>query len=201
MERTQLSSHSLRNRLKIRRESVTSSHRIIAARRSAKHLRANRIFRHAKHVACYLDQYGEFPTKRLIQLTCHRRKKLYLPLLQASPANSLLFAEYRPGMLMRKNRFGIPEPLPLRQKILQPKQLDLVIMPLVGFDAQGHRLGMGGGYYDRSFGFRLKKRFVRKPFLLGLAFDVQQTESLQAQPWDVPLDGILTESGFRLFRK
>jgi len=87
---------------------------------------------------------------------------------------------------------------PRRQ--LSPGRLDLVIMPLLGFDPRGGRLGMGGGYYDSHFAFRRHGWRHRKPWLLGLGYDVQRCDRLVLNPWDVPLDAVLTESGLTLIR-
>lgn len=92
---------------------------------------------------------------------------------------------------MMRNRFGIPEPAQSRRQ--PPGMLDLVVVPLVGFDAACNRMGMGGGFYDRSFAYRLTRRHAG-PRLVGLAFDCQQVAELPVAPWDVPLDVIVTES-------
>ena len=79
------------------------------------------------------------------------------------------------------------------------RRLDLVLMPLVGFDSTGSRLGMGGGFYDRSFAFLRRRQKWRKPNLIGAAFDCQKVEQIDGQSWDVPLSGVMTESGVELF--
>jgi 5-formyltetrahydrofolate cyclo-ligase len=108
------------------------------------------------------------------------------------------------------NHFSIPEPVSRGRGMVKLSRLDLVLTPLVGFDAQGNRLGMGGGFYDRSFAFLRRRQSWRKPRLLGLAFDLQevnaqtgdQTEGgLARQAWDVPLDGVVTESGVKIVRR
>ena len=96
---------------------------------------------------------------------------------------------------MYKNRYGIPEPAhPNKARNFPLRSLDLVLMPLVGFDTQGNRLGMGGGYYDRSFAFLHRHSHWRKPHLMGTAYEFQRLSKLDAQPWDVPLDAIVTEA-------
>jgi 5-formyltetrahydrofolate cyclo-ligase len=74
--------------------------------------------------------------------------------------------------------------------------LDVILMPLVAFDGQGNRLGMGAGYYDRTLAFLRHRRHWRKPRIIGLAYEFQRMPALPAEPWDVPLDGIITEAGF-----
>ncbi len=105
------------------------------------------------------------------------------------------FFIHSPEAPLTRNRFGIEEP-PLSAPWINTRALDLVLAPLVAFDDQGNRLGMGGGFYDQHFG-ALPKRL--HPLLVGVAHELQRAEALPAAPWDVPLDGILTESGWRTF--
>jgi 5-formyltetrahydrofolate cyclo-ligase len=124
-------------------------------------------------------------------------KKCYLPLL--SQENHLQFALYQPNDELSTNQFGIPEPLAAAEKI-SAEQLDLVIMPLVAFDFFGHRLGTGGGYYDRTFAFKQNTE-TSKPFLLGFAYAAQQALLLPFEQWDVLLDGVVTEKEFIVCEK
>ena len=122
------------------------------------------------------------------------KKNCYLPIL--SKSQTLVFGAYESHTMLKTNRYHIPEPdissyFPL-------EQLDLVLMPLVGFDLQGHRLGMGGGYYDRTFQFLLDKK-IRKPFMLGLAYELQKVEHIPMDSWDISMDGVLTEEKLYLF--
>ena len=92
---------------------------------------------------------------------------------------------------MAPNRFGIPEPIDA--KPLRARQLDLLLMPLVGFDLEGNRLGMGGGFYDATLAFMRHRRVWRKPRLVGIAYECQRVDTLPHEPWDMPLDAVLTE--------
>jgi len=105
---------------------------------------------------------------------------------------ALRFAPWRPGEPLRQNRFGIPEPDVQAEDALLPEQMALVVTPLVGFDAHGGRLGMGGGWYDRSFAFRHDR--PAPPWLVGAAFAVQQVEALPLAGWDVRVDAICTDA-------
>jgi 5-formyltetrahydrofolate cyclo-ligase len=105
------------------------------------------------------------------------------------------FASYQRDDPLHLNRYNILEPE--NKNILSPENLDLVIVPLLGFDLQGHRLGMGGGYYDRTFAF-LSGKQPTKPILIGLGFADQQINSLPSDSWDVPLAGVLTEEKLNL---
>ncbi len=114
---------------------------------------------------------------------------MYLPCLQARCR--LSFRQVSPRSHLSVNRFGIPEP-PRKATTIDAHALDVVIVPLVAFDPAGRRLGMGGGYYDRSFAF--KRQFPQRgPVLIGLAHSCQEVAQLTAQAWDVPLDWIVTE--------
>jgi 5-formyltetrahydrofolate cyclo-ligase len=93
------------------------------------------------------------------------------------------------------NRFGIPEPTDTSRPHLAPDAMDVVLVPLVGFDARGHRLGMGAGLYDRHFAFLRQRRAWRRPLLVGVAFDVQRVERLAEADHDVQLWGVVTERG------
>lgn len=106
----------------------------------------------------------------------------------------LRFAPWRPGDPLVSNRFGIPEPDLAPASLLEASQLAMAVMPLVGFDRCGQRLGMGGGWYDRTFAFR--RRAPAPPFLVGAAFDVQHVETLDQAAWDVTVDAVCTESSF-----
>ena len=103
----------------------------------------------------------------------------------------LRFAPWRPGDPLVANVHGIPEPDVAPASLLEPEAMSFVVLPLVGFDARGHRLGMGGGWYDRSFAFR--QHAPAPPWLVGAAFENQKVEALDAADWDVALDAVCTE--------
>lgn len=136
---------------------------------------------------------------RFVELAWQRDKEIYLPVLQKHTRH-MMFAPYGPKTRLKNNRFGIPEPDVPRNKMHAPKALDLVIVPLVAFDDSGNRMGMGGGYYDRSFSFLRFAMEPRHPRLVGAAHELQRVPQLEAQEWDVPLDSVVTEAGFQRFR-
>ena len=140
---------------------------------------------------------GEFPTDVIIAGLLRQGKAVYVPVVDPQRPRAMRFQRYRPGMPVRRNRFGIVEPVLQGRQQLPAARLDLVIVPLLGFDRRGGRLGMGGGYYDSHFGFRRDRWRHRKPLLLGLGFDAQRCDRLTLNPWDVSLDGVLTESGIK----
>ncbi len=149
-------------------------------------------FLNSSKVACYLANDGEIDPEHIIQTAWKLRKHVYLPVL--SPfQRKLYFAPYEPGMEMHLNRFGIPEPACRPTHWIHAWQLDLLLLPLVAFDASGNRLGMGGGFYDRTLAYRRSRTRSLRPKLIGLAHELQREEKLAVNIWDIPLDMIATE--------
>lgn len=181
----------LRRNLRRKRRRLSVSRRRAHAHRLALHLMRHPLFQRARHIAVYLPNDGEMDLSMLIERAWRMGKSCYLPRLRGQAVE---FAAYLRHAQLRRNRFGIPEPLP-GARLRSPYRLDLVLMPLVGFDRQGNRLGMGGGYYDRSFAAHRTSRGRCKPYLLGVAYGFQALSTLPAENWDVPLWGVATEQG------
>jgi 5-formyltetrahydrofolate cyclo-ligase len=153
------------------------------------------VFTSAHEISCYLPRASEFDTTAIIAALWRTKKNCYLPLLAEGEEKVLHFVRYLPEDVLNLNRYEIYEPA-IRGDFFPPAQLDLVLLPLYGFDRTGHRLGSGGGYYDRTFAF---KKSAPTPLLIGVGFARQEINDLPHDTWDVPLDGILTESSFQLF--
>lgn len=185
----------LRAQYRAARCRLTMEFRQEAAHLALQHLIDHPLFQSSDHIACYFAMKEEMNVDVVINAIWQTNKICYLPYLQAD--NSLGFAQYKSGDNLIKNRYGILEP-ENQTANLAPQQLDLVIAPLVAFDNKGHRLGAGGGYYDKTFAFK-KKTQLRKPVILGFAYSAQQAEALPEEPWDVALDGVVTELGVRVF--
>ena len=149
----------------------------------------NAVFRNAKHIAIFLPNDGEIETTDTINFLLSQGYIVYLPKLAGE---KLKFV--RMGKFFRKNRFGIEEPI--FSPLLGAHRMDVILMPLVGFDKHKNRLGMGGGFYDKTLSFHNKLKEFRVPKLFGLAFDSQEVDHLTSQPWDVKVDGIVTPSRF-----
>ncbi len=150
-------------------------------------------FAGATRIAGYWACDGELDPMPALERVWATNRQVYLPVL--AEESLLCFAPYRPGVPLRRNRFKIPEPEVAPAEWVWPSQLDLVLAPLVAFDSTGTRLGMGGGFYDRSFAFlREAGDHGRRPWLLGLAYEFQKVADLVRQPWDVPLDAVVTEA-------
>ena len=141
----------------------------------------------AQHIALYVSFDGEISTEKLIKTLWAQDKHVYLPVLHPFNPNHLLFLRYLPDTPMLKNKFGIWEPKLNVQNVLPLDELDILFTPLVAFDKQGNRLGMGGGFYDRTL-----QHWQKSPFIpVGLAHQCQQVEQLPTEAWDVPLHQIL----------
>lgn len=178
----------LRIELRRRRRQLKAGQQALAAQKLLLRLSRSHWLRQAQHIACYWPSDGEISPLPLITILRARGKQVYLPVLD-SRENRLYFRLYRRGDKLRPNRFGIPEP-PAVNPSRPVQALDLVLMPLVGFDGQGNRLGMGGGFYDRT----LAGLNAQGPKLIGLAHSIQRAEGLRAAHWDVPLHQIATDT-------
>lgn len=143
--------------------------------------------RNAQHIALYVSFDGEISTDKLIKTLWAQGKQVYLPVLHPFNPNHLLFLRYLPDTPMLKNKFSIWEPKLNVQNVLPLDELDILFTPLVAFDKQGNRLGMGGGFYDRTLQNWQNSSFIP----VGLAHQCQQVEQLPTEAWDVPLYRIL----------
>ena len=128
---------------------------------------------------------GEIDTKYIQNFLKNKGFSIYLPILVGK---RLKFAKVDKNF--RKNRYGIDEPI--STQILDANQLNILFMPLVGFDKNKNRIGMGGGFYDRTLSFKTRQQNYKNPKLYGLAFDCQEVAKLNAKPWDIKLDAIIT---------
>ncbi len=194
------SRHTLRKNLRQQRRTLTPAQQHRFSDKIARHICHSHLFRSAQHIACYLANDGEVNLKPVIQRIWRMGKQCYLPLLSEGKDKHLWFAPYTTTTPLKSNSYGIPEPQNHPGQWLAAQQLDLVLMPLVGFDNTGNRLGMGGGYYDRSFAFLNRSFGIKKPRLLGAAYELQRCDNLPTEAWDVPLNAIATERGLYAFQ-
>jgi 5-formyltetrahydrofolate cyclo-ligase len=188
----------LRAELRQRRRAIPAQARIAAAERLAGQLLALPILPPARDGAGYRAKGGQM-AQDAVQLRLPRALRWCLPVLTD---DGLRFARWKPGEPLAPNRFGIPEPAVAADALLEPSAMALVLVPLVGFDARGRRLGMGGGWYDRAFAYRNDAAGGhprRPPWLVGTAFASQQVGALEAEPWDVALDAVCTERDTFIF--
>ena len=192
-ESAPLSRPQLRRMLRNARRALTPSEQRQAALGLYRQLAQHPLFRRAKHIALYLPTDGEIDPRLLLRAAQRRGKVTYLPVLSAWPRTKMVFQHVRAGEKLRPNRFRILEPQVRISRQRKVWALDLVLLPLVGFDEAGGRLGMGGGFYDRSLAYLARRQHWRKPTLLGLAHECQKVERLVQASWDVPLAGTVTD--------
>lgn len=152
---------------------------------------------YSQHIALYLANDSELDTFPLIQTLWQQGKQLYLPVLHPFAAGYLLFVRYDQDTLLYPNRFGIPEPLAECHRLLPVDQLDIIFTPLVAFDLKGNRLGMGGGFYDRTLS-QLPTKSRSK--VIGLAYNCQQVDAVPCEAWDIPLNKVITPGEYFDFR-
>lgn len=148
------------------------------------------VYQQSNHIAVYFAVSGEISLDPVINHALTAGKQIYLPSLDQK---SLRFSAYCHSQKMCINKFKLPEPDVNPEDRLHPHELDLVFVPLVAFDAACNRIGMGGGFYDRSFMFR--QQSLCKPTLIGVAHDSQKVDQLIPEAWDVRLDQIITDRG------
>jgi 5-formyltetrahydrofolate cyclo-ligase len=183
---------ALRRALRARRRSVPPREHQRLSSKLCRKLLSWPGFLHARRFACFLSNDGEPDLDALVQRAASMGKRAYLPVLHE---RRLWFLAYTNATPMVSNRYGILEPSAASAVRTPLAALDIALVPLVAFDDHGHRLGMGGGYYDRTFAYLRHRKHWRRPKLIGVAFEFQRLAELPAQPWDVPLDGIITEKG------
>ncbi|MGL4317869.1 MAG: 5-formyltetrahydrofolate cyclo-ligase [Pseudomonas sp.] len=193
LEAGTLSRPVLRRQLRQARRQLSPLQQKQAARDLYRQLAQHPLFRRARHIALYLPSDGEIDPRPLLRTAQRRGKSTYLPVLSAWPRTHMVFQRVQAHEQLARNRFRIEEPRanPTRQR--RAWALDLILLPLVGFDETGGRLGMGGGFYDRSLAYRQLRKNWHKPTLLGLAHECQKVDRLALASWDVRLQAVVTD--------
>lgn len=147
-------------------------------------------------IGAYRGLRGEVDLTALTCALARRGTRIALPVMDTRRDGRMHFHEWHPEDRLCHNGFGIAEPCPGAPRVWR-REMQVVLMPLVAFDRHGNRMGMGAGYYDRYFA---RRRFgIHRPRLIGVAHGLQQVEALPVQPWDVPLDAVVTETGWHVF--
>jgi 5-formyltetrahydrofolate cyclo-ligase len=183
---------ALRAELRAKRRAVTPVRRTVAAERVARNLDRAFHLRPGLRVALYASFPEELDSAPLIELARSRRCRIFLPRINRRNGR-IRFLEAAAGGRESVNHLGIVEPVGTQP--IAARWLDLVVQPLVGFDEYGLRLGMGGGFYDRTFAFRNIHHTWRGPRLVGVAYSFQQVPSIAAAAYDVRMDAVVTEKG------
>ena len=194
---------SLRASLRAKRREISATDRVRAAGQIARQVDRALHLRSGQRIGIYAATAEELDTSRLIALALHRGCRVYLPRIdRRSRVRAMRFVqlvEAPPRRPLRSHRFGIVEPE--GAELASARLLDVVFLPLVGFDRRGNRLGMGGGYYDRAFAFRRLRSAWHAPLHNGVAYARQEVEHIAPAAHDVPLDRVITERGVIRFAR
>ncbi|MCK4864492.1 MAG: 5-formyltetrahydrofolate cyclo-ligase [Gammaproteobacteria bacterium] len=197
-----MNTKSLRQQIREKRRNLSELEREHTAFLLCERIAASRAFQQSKHIAFYLSNDGEMDLSLLIEYAWQKGKHCYLPVLAEPNTQRLWFIPYTPESKLLNNRFGIPEPLHSNKtRLRKTLSLDLILMPLVAFDEQGNRMGMGGGFYDRTLAYLRHRRYWHKPTLLGVAYEFQKQKQLETNNWDIPLQAIATEKDLYFNKK
>jgi 5-formyltetrahydrofolate cyclo-ligase len=185
----------LRQQLRQQRRNLTAQQQRTAALALYRQVVTSNAFRFSRRITFTIARDGEISPHLLLTEALRRRKQCYLPVMSRFGHDRLSFRRiYQPRQaLPSRNRFNIPEPV--RAQACPPRALSMVLFPLVAFDANCNRLGMGKGFYDHTFAF-LRNSARKRPLLLGLAHACQRVEALAIAPWDVKLQAIVTDQAW-----
>ena len=186
-----MTSLTLRQTIRQQRRALPYHETATCAEQLAQVARKHQAILHSQRLAAYLANDGEIDPLPLLEYLWSAGKQVYLPVLVPFSPKKLWFARFEPGDILARNRFGIQEPV--KRELIKPAALDLVLTPLVAFDIAGHRIGMGGGFYDRTFAFLHRRRHWHKPTMVGLAYELQKQARIKPNKWDVPLNAVVTE--------
>jgi len=188
---------SIRQKIRSKRNALGQRYQQIAASTLLIKLIKHSRIQSANNIALYLTNDGELDLQPFIQWCWQQNKTVYLPVVHPFSKGHLLFIRYSSGSIMTTNKYGIQEPkLDVRQ-IITTQQLDIIFTPLVAFDSSGARIGMGGGYYDRTLAQWHQRYLIEKqskPYPIGIAHDCQQVVTVPTEFWDIPLPEIITPS-------
>ena len=183
----------LRREIRAVRRAMSARERASRSQALVKNLSRSHLLWSAQRIVCFWPNDGEVDLRSLFTALWRCNKQVLLPVIDGV---SLWFAPYTATCKLRENQFGIPEPVFKRDQACSTVAIDLVLMPLVAFDQQGNRLGMGGGYYDRTFAYLRHRKRLLRPHLIGTAYSFQEQECLPLRAWDVPLNGIVTDKAY-----
>jgi 5-formyltetrahydrofolate cyclo-ligase len=195
-----------RTAIRQRREALSPQERQRISQQVCQRVLSSDYFHQATEIALYLAAKGEVEAQSLIECALEQDKRIYLPALDPEDKNRMHFVRYQAQDKLILNRFGMPEPELAEDRVIPATKLDLVLCPLVAFDEQANRIGMGGGFYDRYFAFKntqenKAKDVTTPPLLVGLAYDFQKVRAIEPAPWDVPMSAVVSEKQIYLPHK
>ena len=185
--------------MRMRRAAQSPDEQVRAAARLATHVVRTPYYYASRKIACYLPINGEIDPRVVIERIWHAGKICYLPLVPRHVHKPLWFAPVYPDTPLAENRFGVPEPVVATRELVRARRLDLLLLPLVGFDHKGNRVGMGSGFYDRTLSFLRGREHWKRPHAVGLAHDFQRVDTFEVDPWDIPLTAVITDKAVYSF--
>jgi 5-formyltetrahydrofolate cyclo-ligase len=187
---------SLRKRLRRIRQAIPAPVRRRAGLAVARIAARQGLLARKRRLGLYIPSKGELDCLPLLNRALWMGATCFLPVIPRARQRMLWFSRLGDRPHWGLNRYGIPEYGHRGFNRLRAADLDILFLPLLGFDQAGYRMGMGGGYYDASLAFLARRKRWHRPRLIGLAFDAQQVERLPVDPWDIPLDGVITERAY-----
>lgn len=185
--------HALRQQIKSKLQNLTHEFRITASQIITNKILTNPVFTKSKNIACYVAIENEVDTWAIIKAIWLQKKNCYLPIFDPAKGTNLQFVLVTEHDRLTPSKYKIPEPINLEKNIINPQNLDLAIVPLIGFNSEFFRLGRGAGCYDHTFAFK-QINPEAAPYLLGIGYELQHIE-FEPKPWDVRMDEIVTEQG------
>ena len=181
----------IRNIIKEKRSQLSEKELHLISKAITERIRSFKFPKELTKIGIYYAVNNEVDVHPLCKILWQESKRVYLPIVEKK---KLLFGEYRDTSNLKNNRFKIPEPIVGIESQISAFELDLIFMPLVAFDPMGNRIGMGGGFYDRTLDNKQLDNDLKKPILVGVAYEFQKQNQIQPNSWDIPLDMIFTES-------
>lgn len=178
----------IRQMMRQRRLQIPPGAQLRAAHSLAKNIRHTTSYQRSQHIAFYWAVAGEISLKPLLEQAWKDNKTCYLPVIEGE---KLVFVNATPTSPMEPNQYGIPEPV--EGGVIDAQALDLVLTPLVAFDSRGHRIGMGGGFYDKTFANCNDPKRDHSVIMMGVAHACQEVPSITPESWDVVLDSVVTD--------
>ncbi len=169
---------------------MTSSERSRASRHIVDGFLNSRYFLSSQTLGCYVPMWDEVDTTAIIERAWRAKKRIFLPVTTSQ--GRMQFRETLPESVLAMNDFGLWEPVSGER--IDAKKLDVVVTPLVAFDDQGNRIGMGGGFFDRTFAFLADRNYWLRPKLIGVAFECQRVRKIAPNPWDIRVFHVFTET-------
>ena len=181
---------ALRRRSRAARVAMTDVERKIASAKIVKTVVRSSWFQRAKLLACYLPMHEEVDTWLLIERAWRMKKRIFAPVIEKT--SQMKFRELSAESSLERDQYGIFAPQ--NGEYINPRKLDVVLTPLVAFDAENNRIGMGGGYFDRTFSFLKYRESLFHPKLIGLGYACQKVDKIPSNRWDIRLYDVISES-------